>query len=236
MAIPESSTLSEVAIGADSVTLTIDAAAALSPFLVATLRTACDRAEDAPAGTPFVVHLRGTSEQIRDIPWPGDNVSIQLATSWERSLRRLERISSPLICLVEHLCGGLALEILLCCDFRVATPNMRVHRGPVARQWPGMLVYRLAKELGAARARSILLCTEELSASDAVAIGLVDLVSPHLHTELAHELPARMRGLLDPSVPLFRQLLSESFATPYEDALGLHLASCEKIIRSRCGT
>jgi isomerase DpgB len=210
--------------------VTLNAASPLSAAMISDVSEACNAIEDREEQAALVVYLKGSSTLSADMRWVGDNASVQLATSWERALRRLEQLPCPIVAAADGICGAAALEILLCCDVRIATPNMCIRRDPASLAWPGMLLYRLAKELGTARTRSLLLRCEDIPASDAAAVGLLDAITTDLGQQLTLELTQMPNASV---VPIFRRLLSESFAMTYEDALGIHLAACEKFIRLR---
>lgn len=211
-----------------SSSFTLDVTKPLSAAMVATISAACDRVEDDREGARFVLYLQGGSTRHADVSWPGEQASLQLVNSWERVLRRLEQFSHPTFGAADGWCNSAALEVLLCCDFRIATAGMCVRREPRNLAWPGMFVYRLAKELGIAKARS-LLRAKEIPAHDAASLGLVEIVTSNLD-ECVEQL---VRGCNAPAVSTMRTLLSESFATTYENAIGIHLAACDKFIRSR---
>jgi isomerase DpgB len=230
MSIAYSALASAAATNAARNLVSLSAASPVSATLVSALTDACNAVEDSEEEAALVVYLRGNSAGSADISWAGDNASVQLATSWERTLRRLEQLPCPIMAAADGICGAAALEILLCCDYRVATPNTCIRRDAASLAWPGMLVYRMAKELGAARARSLLLRSEDISASDARAVGLLDAIT----ADLGQQLTVHVSQMRNPSViPTFRRLLSESFSMTYEDALGIHLAACERFIRVR---
>jgi isomerase DpgB len=229
MTIAQSAVTEIIDPGSPNHSLTLDVTATLSAAMVSAVMDACDQVEDSGQKSRLVVYLQGSSTQYAAVDWPGEHISLPLATSWERALRRLEQLSCPIIGAANGLCNSAALEVLLCCDFRVATANLCIRKELRSRAWPGMLVYRLAKELGIAKARAVLR-SEEISAREAVALSLIDTVASDLGEQVAIQ-ATRMRNA--PMVSMVRRLLAESFAMTYEDALGIHLAACDKFIRSR---
>lgn len=206
------------------VELTVDGAAPLSAALLAEVTACCDRIERAEQATAAIITLSGSPAAPRA-------AGTALVNKWERALRRLERLRVPVLAVAHGDCGGVALEALLTADYRLATPDLRLlpaghGAGPV---WPGMALYRLANQLDAARLRAVALFGASLSATDALAGGIVD--------ELVADVPAalaaaqRLAARSDRGLPVRRQLLQEATTTTFEDALGRHLAACDRALR-----
>jgi isomerase DpgB len=197
------------------------------PELTAALDRTCAMAEDD--GHPAVViSASPVMHETRD--WPG-TVLIAEVNRWERAVRRLERLRCPSILLAAGVCGGPSLDLLLATDYRIAATDMRLLL-PVndGHFWPGMAVHRLVNQVGGARARQMVLWGSELTAQHATAIGLVDQVAADLDTAVsaARILLGRQSGS---DLAVRRQLLLEAYSSAYEDALGVHLAACDRELR-----
>ena len=195
--------------------------------LAARVGSACDQMEDeAGDGTVLVVRL---SCGPNDPRWPGE-VNVAAVNRWERAVRRLERLDVPTVAVATGRCGGPALDVLLATDYRVAGGDLCLclprYRG---RVWPGMALHRLANQLGAARARRLVLTGQDIRAERALSLGLVDEVSEDVDTAVTAA--AALLGGLDVSVR--RQLVLEAASTSFEDALGTHLAACDRELRRR---
>ncbi|MDT0345440.1 enoyl-CoA-hydratase DpgB [Streptomyces litchfieldiae] len=199
--------------------------------LTAELNAVCDRAEDRRP--PGVVLMLGGSPG--DWPWPGA-ARIQEVNRWERAVRRLERLSAVIIAVARGTCGGPALDLLLAGDYRIAEPGLRMLL-PVndGHFWPGMGVHRLVNQVGVARARQLVLWGHELSAPQAIELGLVDEVTEQLDDAIgaAALLLGRLSG---PDLAIRRQLLLEAPSVDHDEALGPHLAACDReLLRLRRG-
>ncbi|MGW1604481.1 enoyl-CoA-hydratase DpgB [Streptomyces eurythermus] len=214
----------------DELTLAIDGTEPLSAASVKALAAICDRAEDLAAahhgaGT-VTVHVTGAPEGA----WTS-GLDVMVVTKWERVLRRLERLPMVTIAIASGDCGGPALDVLLATDIRVAAPDVRllVPRDGCAT-WPGMAGYRLVQQAGAGRVRRAVLFGLPISAADAVRLGLVDELADELTAAVgaAEELVA---GLAGKEVAIRRQLLFDATTTSFEDALGPHLAACDRVLR-----
>ncbi|GIH13870.1 hypothetical protein Raf01_20420 [Rugosimonospora africana] len=210
--------------------LEVDGGVALTKSLVATVNEACARIEDDDRkGLTLLVHITGAGAGAAGEPWPHET-AIHLVNQWERALRRLERLPVLVLAVVDGACRGPALDLLLATDYRVVTADLRLELVSVAGStWPGMALYRLVNQIGIGAARRMMVLGAPLLADRAVASGLVD--------EVAQDVDARVREILQ-SVgangrewAIRRQLLFEAATTSFEDALGTHLAACDRALR-----
>ncbi|SEL97815.1 enoyl-CoA-hydratase DpgB [Streptacidiphilus jiangxiensis] len=211
--------------------LTLDGSQPLTPATVQALSALCDAAEDLPgAAAPLVVTVAGAPATRADVPLP-------LVNKWERAVRRLEKLAVPTVALVTGDCGGTALDVLLATDVRIATPDARLvplagadtdERRP-DEVWPGMALYRLANQAGIAATRRAVLFGDPIDAERACAL--------HLFDELAADPAAALGPVLDKlkggaGTGIRRQLMLDAGTTSYEEALGRHLAACDRTLRA----
>ncbi|MEV6584028.1 enoyl-CoA-hydratase DpgB [Streptomyces sp. NPDC051582] len=211
---------------AATATLTVDGRLPLSPDAVAAVNAACDGAEDGLTAGHLVLRLSG----VPAVP-QADGVTVSLVSKWERALRRLERLPAATIATAEGPCGGLALDLLLCADRRIADGAaslvMPVENGTT---WPGMTLYRLGRShAGAAAVRRAVLFGAAIGAQEAVALQLVDAVADDVEAALATAVAsiASARGY---ELAIRRQLLFDAATTGFEEALGAHLAACDRAL------
>jgi isomerase DpgB len=204
----------------------VDGRRPLSAELVAALGTACDSAEDRGDRNMVILHVSGAPEE----PLDGD-VTVALVSKWERVLRRLERLPAATIAVASGECGGLALEALFATDYRIATTSVRLLMPLRAgATWPGMLLYRLVRQAGTAAVRRAVLFGVPIAAADAVAMGLIDELTIDTPGALAAaaELAEAIPGT---ELAIRRQLMQDASAVSFEDALGAHLAACDRVLR-----
>jgi len=202
----------------------------LSPPLIVSIADFCDEVEDAAPEALAVLRLRPRATGRPAPSWPGQ-AEIHLVNRWERALRRLERLAAPTVAVAEGVCSGPALEVLLTCDYRIASADLLLElRGPGDQIWPGMLVHRLANQLGVGVTRRLVLFGAKVGAERAAEIGLID--------EIADDVPARLnelgrvaRSATGQEFAIRRRLLLDATNTSFEDALGGHLAACDRILR-----
>ncbi|MDN3360177.1 enoyl-CoA-hydratase DpgB [Actinomadura sp. DC4] len=199
------------------------------PYTATTVReieAVCDRAEDRKGPGVVPVHVSGAPHG----PWSGD-LSIPLVTKWERALRRLERLPMTTVAVASGDCGGPALDVLLATDVRLAHPGVRLL---IARHgtatWPGMAVFRLSHQAGVGRARRAVLFGEPIEAEEAVELGLVDELAET--PEIALAAAAERFGVFSGAeLAIRRRLMHDAATTGFEDALGAHLAACDRTLR-----
>lgn len=204
----------------------IDARRPLSAELVAALELVCDRAEDRGDRNTVIVHVSGTPEGS-----PEGDRTVALVIKWERALRRLERLPAVTIAVASGECGGQALEALLATDYRIATASLRLLVPIEARAtWPGMALYRLVRQAGAAAVRRAVLLGIPIAAAEAVAMRLIDELTIDTKSALAAA-AERASTFSGAEVAVRRQLMLDASADSFEDALGAHLAACDRMLR-----
>lgn len=210
--------------GGGDLAVRIDASRPLTMALVEALGYACDRAED-PGGGMVVVHVSG----VPGDSWAGD-LTVALVSKWERGLRRLERLAATTIAVATGDCGGLALDALLATDYRIATRSVRLLVPTAAgATWPGLGLYRLTRQAAAA-ARRAALFGAPISADTALALQVVDELTDDPARALAGalELASAFSGT---ELAIRRQLMHDAPGTGFDEALGVHLAACDRMLR-----
>ncbi|MCW2142223.1 enoyl-CoA-hydratase DpgB [Actinoplanes cyaneus] len=209
----------------EGLVLHIDGAQPISVAATEAVLRVCDRAEDQATAGLVTVHVWGAPAGGR-----AADLTVGLLTKWERAVRRLERLGLTTVAVASGDCGGPALDVLLATDVRIAATGTRlVIPLDDGATWPGMALYRLARQ-GAGRVRRHALLGEPIEAADAVALGLLDSVvaDPGLELALLAEAAAGVAGR---ELAIRRQLLMDAARTSFEDALGSHLAACDRALR-----
>jgi len=98
--------------------------------------------------------------------------------------------------------------------------------------WPGMALYRLARQAaGAAAGSPGCSVRRTIGAAEAQAMGVIDDVAGNagLALEKAMEVAGAAPGA---ELAIRRQLMLEAMTTSFEDALGAHLAACDRALRT----
>jgi isomerase DpgB len=159
---------------------------------------------------------------------PGDAISD--VNGWERALHLIERSPATTVALFGQRVGGCALEVGLACDFRIADPGSRVIWRNDGAVWPSTALFRLVQLIGPAQTIRLTLLGEPVHASAALVSGLVDVITDDPEAEV-ETLRAAVGSLDD--LRVVRQLVAEAAHTSYDEALGAHLAACERYLRRR---
>jgi len=214
-----------------TVSLRIDSSESLSAQLISRLDEACDCIEDTGRPALLLLRLSGRAMRSSEQPWPG-NVDIHTVNKWEQALRRVERLDAVTVSIADGICQGAAMELLLVTDYKLATTDavLRVSNGS-SDIWPGIVLYRIARQLGVSRSRRLLL-SGKIAAADAAFFGLVDEVIANTDgAEAAIE--AALRPLDLAQFAVHRRLMLDGLTMSYNDALGAHLAACDRQLRYR---
>ncbi|WP_433399582.1 enoyl-CoA-hydratase DpgB [Streptomyces sp. CA-146814] len=214
----------------DALTLVVDGTEPPTAATAAAVQAFCDAAEDRAGSGAVVVRLSGSPAES----WTS-GLDVTAVSKWERALRRLERLPRATVAVASGDCGGAALDVFLACDIRVVTPDTRLLVAKdAAATWPGMAGYRLVQLAGAAQVRRALLFGEPIEAPTAMRIGLAD----ELTDDLAAALTAVVElvdGMAGEEIAIRRQLHFDAATTSFEDALGPHLAACDRVLRMPAG-
>jgi isomerase DpgB len=206
--------------------LRVDGGRELGADLARLVSDVCDEAEATGAGC-VIVRVCGE---------PGEKTvagvaDVTAVSRWEQAVRRFERLRLPTLVAASGPCGGAALDLLLAADVRVAGTDLRLSPAMYGEGvWPGMALFRLVQQLGLAGARRAVLFGTPFTAAEALERGLVDRVStdPERTLRAAARLLRRYSG---PELAIRRQLAFDAQWMSFEDALGQHLAACDRSLR-----
>lgn len=199
------------------------------PSLAASINEFCDRVEEAGDDGIAVIHL-GDAYHGGAQP-DTENITIHMVNRWERALRRVERLNVVTIGTARGNCGAYALEVLLAVDYRIAAKDLRLAMPASSGQfWPGMAIHRLANQIGLIRARRLLLHRTEITATSAAKLDLVDEIVDGVAGHVRN-LMTKLRAVDGAEFAIRRRLLLDAPTTSFEDALGVHLAACDRALR-----
>ncbi|GAA3966417.1 hypothetical protein GCM10023085_56080 [Actinomadura viridis] len=204
----------------------VDGARPVSADMVKALEAVCAKAEDHGGPGIVPVHVSGTP----DGAWTRE-LSLPVVTKWERVLRRLERLPMTTVAVASGDCGGPALDALLATDVRIARPGTRLVV-PVGEgdTWPGMALFRLVNQAGAARVRQAVLFGVPIGAEEALELRLLDELTDDPASALA-AVAERFGAFSGKELAIRRQLMFDATTTAFEDALGAHLAASDRALR-----
>jgi isomerase DpgB len=210
----------------DGPVLRVDGGRELGADLARLVADVCDEAEATGAGR-VIVRVSGVPSEKA----VANVVDVTAVSKWEQAVRRFERLRLPTLVAASGPCGGAALDLLLAADVRVAATDLRLFPAVYGEGvWPGMALFRLVQQLGLAGARRAVLFGTPFTAAEALERGLVDRVStdPERTLRAATRLLRRYSG---PELAIRRQLAFDAQWMSFEDALGQHLAACDRSLR-----
>ena len=106
--------------------------------------------------------------------------AIDLVKKGQGVLNKIENLEKPVICAVNAICLGGGMELAMACHMRIASDRAKFGQPEILLGIiPGFGgTQRLIRLCGVAKAREILLTGDQISAKDALEIGLVNQVVP----------------------------------------------------------
>jgi enoyl-CoA hydratase len=208
-------------------------AGALHADLLADLEHLLDWIEDEAACD--VVVLRLAPDPAPESAPPPPPPDLEHCRRWEKLVVRFDRLACISVAVIDGPCVRFWMQLALACDHRVATARSTFQVLELKEGYlPGMNIFRLAKYVGIGVARRLVFTGELLTADRGASLGIVDEVCA---AEAQGDAVATFIGRLAPVHPtvvqLARRLLSESFATAFEQFVGQYLASQHRCLSLR---
>jgi enoyl-CoA hydratase len=157
-------------------------------------------------------------------PTPAEFLVRQQATL--RLFTRIEQLSKPVIAALNGVALGGGAEIALCADLRLMADTAsiglpEVNLGVIPA---GGGTQRLPRLVGAARAKELIFTGARLTATEALAIGLVNRVLPAAELKVQADALARLIASKPPlAVRLAKQVIDRGMQTDGQTALGFEL-------------
>jgi enoyl-CoA hydratase/carnithine racemase len=140
------------------------------------------------------------------------------------ALRAIEAAPQPVIAAINGAALGGGLELALACDLRVAAESAQVGLPEVSLGIiPGAGgTQRLARLVGVARAKDLVLTARRTTAAEALAMGLVSRVAPPAALrETALQVAAQIARNAPVSLRQAKRAIDDGFHLPLEEALDL---------------
>ncbi|MBO87112.1 MAG: hypothetical protein CL927_17320 [Deltaproteobacteria bacterium] len=161
---------------------------------------------------------------------PDQGMDIHGFNKWEKLCVRIERLPKVTIAAIDGVVRGGGVQLALVCDARLATSQSTLQLDEVHQGFlPGMATYRLAKYIGLGNAKRLIMQCPIIDADEAAALGILDEVCDDIDVAVGATIAA-FGPIHTVSVALARRLLNESFATPFEHAIGNFLAAQHRAI------
>ncbi|EFX63258.1 hypothetical protein DAPPUDRAFT_335707 [Daphnia pulex] len=203
---------------------------ALSGSMMVDLWNAVNTLEDWKAGKGIILHSVGETfcsggdlNTVRQISNPDDGY--KMATLMHNTLTRLHQLPLISVALIQGKALGGGAELATSCDFRLFTEKGEIGfvqgRMGVVTGWGGGT--RLVQLLGQHRALELLLTSRQISASEAVVMGLANGITksvelPEAVEEAKQWLQAKLKHAPE-VVHALKQIVATARAVPYEESL-----------------
>jgi enoyl-CoA hydratase/carnithine racemase len=139
-------------------------------------------------------------------------------------ISHIEEISKPVIAAINGAAMGGGCEIALACDFRIMAEDARIGLPEIrfGALPGGGGTQRLPRLVGLARAKQLIFTGGDLSAAEALGIGLVDRIAPR--EGLMGAAKAMAAPLMDKApyaIGAAKRLLNQAFERPLSEGLAL---------------
>ncbi len=205
---------------------------ALNMAVVKTLRALMERAENDPSIR--VVILTGAGEKAfaagADITEfkDKDSKSVRaLAENGQELCKYIESMKKPVIAAINGFALGGGCEIAMACDIRYASSNARLGQPEINLGIiPGFGgTVRLPRLVGLGAAKELVFTGDQISAADALRIGLVDRVFDSVPALMAGvmELAKKLAQRPGVAIGLAKQSLNSAWSLPLEKSLQLEV-------------
>lgn len=157
------------------------------------------------------------------------------AAEWRRTLEAFNRLTreivaapQPVIAAIEGVCVGGAFEFAFACDVRVAGADARIGCPEVAI---GLSISNGFSLFAPRAARRLVLTGELIDASEALRLGLIDILADDAESE-ARRLVERIASLAPLAVAGSKRLLDASANDLLERALDRELDLCARLFET----
>ncbi len=146
----------------------------------------------------------------------------ELVAMGQKAIDKIARFSKPVIAAIHGLCLGGGTEIALACDIRIADEEAKIGAPEVSLglipAWGGCV--RLARIVGLGRALELILTGGQISAQEALQIGLISKVTkPDELLSQAMWYGAKFGGNAPIALKLAKQATHMAFEASYEENL-----------------
>jgi enoyl-CoA hydratase/carnithine racemase len=158
-----------------------------------------------------------------------------LVGGMQEALGRIERLEKPVIAAMHRYVPGLALELALACDLRVASADCELGLPEVKL---GLVpdvggTTRLVRTVGHARAKELIMTGRMIRAEDALAIGLVhEVAPPGEHVAAALRLARELAANAPLAVGLAKRLIDVGSNVDSRTFLDLELLVQSLLVRT----
>jgi enoyl-CoA hydratase/carnithine racemase len=188
--------------------------ATIDAELISALQSVLDDVEDGGIEN-FVLQFSGDADSVTGEfpPWrPGPARSdMRYFARWDEMLSRVSRLKAKTFAAYDGRVGAAAVHAGLVMDLRLSSARARLSLGSLSEgRFPGMAAYWLPKFVGLGHARRIFLLGEDLAASEASRLGLVDVIEDTVEAVVDATIKA-MRPVTPEAACFTRRILDDCY-------------------------
>ena len=153
---------------------------------------------------------------------------------WEKAMSWCEEMPKPVICGIHGYCLGGGLQLALACDIRVCATDAVMGLTAIKECLiPALGVLRLPRYIGLGRAKRMIMTGENISAQEALQIGLIDfLVEPDQLQATIDELAEKFKRAAPTSFRHCKRLTNRAFDMDHDTVLAEFIRAEVECIQS----
>ena len=215
----------------------------VSPQLLRDLEAAVDRAENDKSALAVVFRGRGNTFcsgadlQILVTPVLGESAdSLQLAIDSARTYDKIFNMKKPTIAAVEGYAVAGGFELLISCDFCIASDEAKIGDFHINRALFGGAgpIYRLPRYIGLRRSKELMLTGKLLSGKECAEWGLANASAPaDKFDDLIEEFCAPMIKLSPFCMWMTKKALNRGLDADTESLIALETMTCNVVHHSK---
>ena len=163
-----------------------------------------------------------------------DSPHITIFQKWEKLCRRIEKLNMHTVIAIKGSCTAFGVSLMLACDINlVSDQTIFTIRESSQGFLPPIAILNLGKYIGLGRVKALVIEGRSFSSQEAQQWGMINYILPDHNFDT--ELNSYIEGIKinnKEAIKLNRRLLSEAYASSYEDFIGSYLAAQHRAINT----
>lgn len=156
-------------------------------------------------------------------------LDVRVISKWEKIVSYIERLDKITFAVLPPHVNDAVLQVALATDFNYCTAATQFKLSAVlSGALPGMAEFRLAKQIGLGKAKTLLFTGQVFDASAAHSLGLVTAVSAN-PDQAVENMMKHLDSHQALAIQCARRLLNESYSNTYDDEIGDYFAAQTKL-------
>lgn len=157
-------------------------------------------------------------------------LDVRVISKWEKIVSYIERLDKITFAVLPPHVNDAVLQVALATDFNYCTAATQFKLSAISSgALPGMAEFRLAKQIGLGKAKTLLFTGQVFDASAAHSLGLVTEVSAN-PDQAVENMMKDLDSHQALTIQCARRLLTESYSNTYDDEIGDYFAAQTKLI------